>query len=118
MVYICVLEDIKTVVIFLVAAEHEAAEQKLKEVRIEYFQLKEEYDDLKNKMSFFTDVSDLYLHFYIYHNVSLYPQGVVIGDLMAESVMQLSISNEGIFMLLSSCCLYVRIKSMKCRKCL
>lgn len=40
-------------------AEHEAAEQKLKEVRIEYFQLKEEYDDLKNKMSFFTDKSSV-----------------------------------------------------------
>lgn len=79
MVYICVLEDIEIVVIFLVAAEHEAAEQKLKEVRIEYFQLKEEYDDLKNKMSFFTDVSDLCLHFYIYHNVYLYPSQKVKG---------------------------------------
>ena len=47
--------------IFLVAAEHEAAEQKLREVRIEFFQMKEQYDDLKNKMSFFTDVSVLYL---------------------------------------------------------
>lgn len=40
-------------------AEHETAEQKLRELRIEFFQLKEQHDDLKNKMSFFTDKSSV-----------------------------------------------------------